>query len=277
MSQAETPPGSKLAGLPPGRSLRVAGSKIAYREAGCGAPLLLVHGNAGSSRWFTPQLLEPPLGFHVIAPDLPNYGASDPLPAEVTIDAYARQLLRFVEELGVADAPGGLVLLGHSLGGGVVQAMAAARPGLLRGLVLLASAPPGGFVTPEEHYPYLMTIPGNEPLLRAALQPTVGQVSPELFEALLHDALQMRGHAFTDGGRALAQLDLRAAAARSDFPVLVVRGDNDLIISEEQARATHRAFPDAQLELWAGVGHSPQLEVPDRFNMLLSQFLEGLP
>jgi pimeloyl-ACP methyl ester carboxylesterase len=263
--------------LPPYQSLSVNGLRIAYREAGIGTPLLLVHGNVASSRWFRAQLNEPPLGYRVIAPDLPNYAASDPLPGEITIDAYAQVLLQLLDSLGVSDDARSVVLLGHSLGGAVVQAMAASRPELAAALVLVASAPPAGFVTAEGNYPYLETIPGNETLLRGALQPTIGSVNPDEFEELLHDALLMQPHAFTAGARALAAMDLSSAAEKSDLPVLVLRGTADLIVSAEQAEATHAAYPESSLEVWDGVGHSPQLEAPKRFNALLAQFLEGLP
>jgi pimeloyl-ACP methyl ester carboxylesterase len=277
MSPTPDPQSGSTPLLPPLQSLPAGGIRIAFREAGCGAPLVLIHGNAGSSRWFAAQLLEPPLGYRVIAPDLPNYGGSDPLPGEVTVAAYAQAVLDLLQELDVAGDSEGLVLLGHSLGGAVAQALASARPELTRGLVLVASAPPAGFLTPEEHYPFLETVPGNEALLRAALAPTVGSVSADVFEPLLQDALLMKRHAFTAGARALAAMDLTGPAAQATWPVLVVRGGEDRIISAEQARATHEAYPDSILESWDGVGHSPQVEAPERFNILLSQFLEGLP
>lgn len=256
----------------PLQSLTVDGLNLGYREAGSGAPLLLLHGNSASGRWFQPQLLAPPAGWQLLAPDLPNYGHSGPLTPGSSIEDHTRSLLGFLAQLGV-DEP--VVLVGHSLGGGVAQALAALAPDRVRALLLIASAPPGGFVTPEENYPLLELLPGNTDMLRAALTP-ITLCHVELFEELLQDALLMKPHALSDGARALAALDVSAAASRADFPVLVLHGSDDPLITAEQARATRDAYPNATLETWP-TGHSPQLEVPERFNDLLRRFLEDLP
>ncbi len=257
----------------PVRYAEVRGLRMAYHQAGEGRPLLMVHGNFASKGWFTEQLEEPPKGWRVLAPDLPNFGDSNRMPEAISIEAYARYLGAFAEALELPP----FVLLGHSLGGAVAQVYAAAHPGALLGLVLVASPPPGGFVYPEALYPALEALRGNREGLAGALGPTIAKNHPAYFPALIEDALKMQAEAYTENGRALGRYDLGERVAKVTCPVLVVRGTRDLphLVSEEVARGTAAAYENARLELLAGLGHSPQLEDPPRFGAILQDFLGG--
>jgi pimeloyl-ACP methyl ester carboxylesterase len=245
---------------------------IAYSRSGSGRPLVCVHGNFASKSWFAELLERPPAGWQVLAPDLPNFGGSSPLPGDLSIEGYARALQGFLDALGL-ESP---VLLGHSLGGAVVQALAAERPGLPAALVLVASAPPDGFPANEEHLKLLAYLKGNRDLIRRALEPTMPSRRPPYFDALVGDALQMTEAAFTGNSRALERHDVSAKLALVTCPVLVVWGENDVIVTRDMARRTAQAFPNARLEEFSGVGHSPQIEVPQRFERLLAEFLASV-
>jgi pimeloyl-ACP methyl ester carboxylesterase len=139
--------------------------------------VVLVHGNFASKRWFSGLLAAPPAGARLLALDLPNFGDSDPLGAPITIAAYAAAVRGFVR--GLADpARARPVLVGHSLGGAVVLAAAAADPDAWSALVLVDGSAPEGLVTPEEHYPLLDMFQGNAPLLKQALAPLLASRQP---------------------------------------------------------------------------------------------------
>jgi lipase len=108
-----------------GGSLRV----TAWR--GTGAPVLAIHGITSSSRsWpFLAQALDNP----VFAPDLRGRGRSNRLPGPVGMVQHAEDCA------AVAEASGGapMVVVGHSMGGFVGTLLAAARPDLVRALVLV--------------------------------------------------------------------------------------------------------------------------------------------
>jgi pimeloyl-ACP methyl ester carboxylesterase len=150
-------------------SIDACGLNLAYEEAGAGHPLVCVHGNVASRRWFTKLLEHPPRGWRVIALDLPNFGDSEEMPGEITIERYVRYLHSFMSSLNI----GAPVLLGHSLGGSVVQAYASMHADQLRGLILLSSAAPSGFKTPEERYPLLQSLSNNRKLMTQVLAPTM--------------------------------------------------------------------------------------------------------
>ncbi len=251
------------------KTATVGGVNIAYAEAGTGTPILFVHGNFASKRWFTPQLLEPPPDARVLALDLPNFGDSDALPEDVSIEAYARWLEGFIDVLELKD----VTLVGHSLGGAVVQVAAARQPERYRGLVLINAAPPDGLKTPEEHYPYLELFKTNRSLLAQSLVAVMPTVRLDYFDDLVSDAWKMNRTAFTENARALNNYDVTAALSEVTVPVLVLHGGHDTLVTEEMARRTAAVFENSRLELWPEVGHSPQLEAPERFNALLSTFI----
>lgn len=254
------------------RGVTVHGVRLSYREAGSGAPLVLVHGNFGSKRWFQEQLVSPPAGWRLLALDLPNFGESDRMPEKIEVVRYAEYLAGFCDSLEL-ERP---ALLGHSFGGAVVQALAARQPKAISKLLLVSSVPPDGLDTPSAHIDRLRALEGDRSAMADALAATMPSRRPDLFEELVDDGLGMASSAFTGNVEALARFNLRQTVDRVEVPVLVLRGDLDLphLITEAMARQTASSYPRSRLELWPDVGHSPQLEAPDRFNRLLTEFLK---
>ncbi len=258
------------------QEVNLSGGCVAYQESGTGRPLVCVHGNFASKRWFTEQLKAPPDGWRVLALDLPNFGESDALGGSISVGAYADVLRAFVEQLDLSE----FVLMGHSLGGAVAQVYAARQPNALSGLVLIAAAGPSGLVTPEERYMGLEMLKNNPGLMASALEPTMPTGKPSYFDKIVEDALAMHPDAFSGNARALEHYNVTSALKKVTCPVLVVRGEHDYLISEAMARETAQtfrgAFEGVRLELWDQIGHSPQIEDPERFNHLLGEFLKGV-
>jgi len=237
-------------------------------EHGTGRPVILVHGNTGSSRWWSLVMDMP--GYRMIAPDLPNFGRSDPLDV-ADIDAYADHLAGFIAELGL-ETP---VVVGHSLGGAVVMSMAARRPELAGAIVLVDSAAPAGLKTAEEHYPYIELFRTNRDMMRQALAgvaPTMRNVA--LLDSLTDDAMKMAPQAFAGNARALERFNYTGRAGAFTGPVMVLWGRKDSIVTEAMATQTAAAYRNARLEVIDTVGHSVMVEDPERFRTLLAEFLK---
>jgi branched-chain amino acid transport system permease protein len=254
-----------------GSYVEAGGWKIFFREQGSGEPLLYVHGNTGSLRWFEGVMDLP--GRRVIALDMPNFGRSDALGAPADIGAYADAVAAFMDALGLRGIP----VVGHSLGGAVVQCLACRRPELASAILLVDPAPPSGLVTPEERYASIGLFRTSRDLLAASLEAVApslrdkGRLSP-----LVDDALLMASDAFEGNARALARFDCKASTGAYRGKVLVLRGGKDSIVTSAMAEETAASFPGARLEILEGVGHSVMVEDPDRFIGIVKTFIESL-
>lgn len=252
------------------KTVTVLGKKINYVEQGQGTPVVLVHGNTGSSRWWSLVMDLP--GCRTIALDMPNFGRSEALEVD-DIDVYADHVAAFIKALGLEQP----VVVGHSLGGAVVMSMAARNTDLARAIVLTDSASPAGLKTPEAHYPYIEMYRTNRDLMRKALASVAPTLQDQaLLDALADDAMMMAGHAFSGNARALERFDYRDRAGAFKGPALVIWGRKDIIITEQMARDTAAAYAGGRLEILDGVGHSVMVEAPEDFKRLLLGFVLSL-
>lgn len=252
------------------RDVTAGGVRIRLSEAGAGRPVVLVHGNFASRRWWYEQLGSPPPGLRLLAPDLPNFGASQPLPGAIGMDAYAAALASLLDTLKL-ERP---LLVGHSMGAAVVERLVLARPGATTGLLLVNGPPPAGLPRSEEHYALLAGLVGRREALRAALDPMCATRKPAFWDQLIDDALAMREDAYDGNARTLGREVLPAAPASPAIPVAVLHGALDPLITPEMALATSRHWPGSRRTTWNEVGHSPQLEAPARFGERLAAFAE---
>jgi pimeloyl-ACP methyl ester carboxylesterase len=140
------PPGSCFPLLPGIRSRLVTTRRLTHHlyESGLadGEPLVLIHGNVASGRFFEDLMCALP-EYHTIAPDLRGFGASEARPVDATrgVRDYADDLRELVAALGL----GRVHLLGWSLGGNVAMQYCMDAPGRVRSLTLLASGSPFGY------------------------------------------------------------------------------------------------------------------------------------
>jgi len=250
------------------KTVTVLGKKINYVEHGSGKPIVLVHGNTGSLRWWSLVMDLP--GYRTIALDMPNFGKSEALDV-ADIDVYADYVAAFITALKL-EKP---VVVGHSLGGGVVMSMAARKPELARSIVLIDSASPSGLKTPEANYPYIEMYRTNRALLKQGLAAVAPMLKDgALLDLLADDAMLMAGHAFSGNARALERFDYRGKAGAFKGPVLVLWGRKDIIITEEMARETAAAYTNGKLEILEEVGHSVMVEDPATYTRLLLSFIK---
>jgi len=112
---------TRMAPFAPTEHVIVDGVEIAFRRAGAGQPLLLLHGIPTSSRLWDAVGAELSSEFDVIAPDLVGFGESaKPVDRDVSMAAQARLQPQLLDALGI----GRVVLIGHDIGGAAAQRMA---------------------------------------------------------------------------------------------------------------------------------------------------------
>lgn len=267
------------------------GLALEVLEAGAGGrPLLLVHGFTGAKEDFADHLQAlAGSGWHVVAPDLRGHGGSDAPsgPERYTLRTFALDVLALADALGW----GRFVLLGHSMGGMVVQHVALEAPDRLVGLVLMdTSAGPLGGLDPE-----LIAL-GKSVVAQGGMDLLIEAQRdlPGALETPAHLRVVATRPGYADFGerklRASApdmwlgvideivttQADRLADLARLSVPTLVVVGEQDAPFLPH-ARALVGVVPGAQLAVIADAGHSPQFENPDEWFGVLTDFLRRLP
>jgi 3-oxoadipate enol-lactonase len=273
------------------RQIDVGDIGIAVAESGAGQrPLLLVHGFTGAKEDFSPWL--DPLaaaGWHAVAPDLRGHGSSS---KPATESAYSFELMAD-DMLRLADALGWerFVLLGHSMGGMVVQFMALAAASRLAGLILMDTA----------HGPLEHLDPG---LVQAAVSIVRGQGMDALAAVMaerqgpLHTPAHQRlldqrpGYAEFGEAKLLATSPALYAAMAPEFlatperldslrqlpaslPVLVIVGEQDQSFIGP-SRQMAAAIAGSTLKVIPDAGHSPQFENSDAWWQTLTGYLTGL-
>ncbi|GAA0512084.1 alpha/beta fold hydrolase [Deinococcus depolymerans] len=232
--------------------------------------LVALHGNFASSRWWVDLRDGPPGGWRVRAPDLPGF-AGTPHAGPVSVAGYADWVQDWLRTQGVKRP----VLLGHSLGGAVALEVAARDPQALAGLVLAASAPLTGLVTPEENYPVLELLRSAPPLLEASLGALFPSGRPANFRDLLADGANMAPAHYSGNARALAAWQVDAARL-TGLPALVLGGELDRLITPDMVRAQAAAL-GVEAVILPGRGHGFPQEDPAALRTLLEGFLDTLP
>jgi 2-hydroxymuconate-semialdehyde hydrolase len=248
---------------PTGRAT-VDGVELAYRRAGSGQPLLLLHGIPTSSRLWDSVGADLATDFDVIAPDLLGYGDSaKPADRDVSMAAQALLVPKLLDGLGVDRA----IVVGHDLGGAVAQRMAVEAPERVAGLVLIdsvsfdswpilrmrmlrATAPPFARHWPRQWFAWFaMTM---RPYVR-------GSDAREAFGASLEAWSGDRdgAEAFMRNARAMDPRITEEVAPRLaevDVPAHVVWGRRDPFQKVRWAARLRDAIPGATLTLLDG-GH----------------------
>jgi pimeloyl-ACP methyl ester carboxylesterase len=267
------------------------GHRLAYRQAGSGPVVVLLHGiTSDSSTWsrVMPYLAR---SFTVLAPDLIGHGGSDKPRGDYSLGAHASSVRDLLLSLGHDRA----TFVGHSLGGGIAMQLAYQFPELCERLALVDSGGLGREVSPLLR---AAALPGSEyvlPLLAATRLLDAGRLTAGILSRLglrpATDVVEMaRGHATLSDADARAAFvhTLRAVVEpggqRVDasnrlylarhLPFLLVWGERDTIIPIAHAHAAREQVPDSRLEVFSRSGHFPQLDEPERFLHVLSDFIE---
>jgi pimeloyl-ACP methyl ester carboxylesterase len=261
--------------------VEVEGLRVAYRRAGQGPPLVLLHGGLADSREWRRQLEGLADEFTVVAWDAPGCGGSADPPGTWRLPDYAHCLAGLVQALDLGRPHVG----GLSWGGGLALELYRCHPQVPRSLVL-ASAYAGwaGSLPPEvvaervERALREAELP-PEQWVRGYLPGLFTEAAPaELVEEALVMMLDIRPAGMRPMLRGFAEADLRDVLPRIHVPTLLLYGEADRRSPVEVvARDLHARIPGSRLVVLPGVGHQCDMEAPDRFNAEVRSFLRSVP
>ncbi|GIJ24257.1 alpha/beta fold hydrolase [Micromonospora lutea] len=263
------------------RTVTVDGSPVHVLESGTGPAVLMLHGSGpgttGSGAWATTvQALG--ASWHLVAPDQAGFGRT-PVPA----GSRGGRRLWTEQAAGLMDALGvdRYAVVGHSMGGAVALALAAARPRQVTRVVAVSTmGAPGAPLSAELDAVWAASADpagARDMLTRLVLD-----------QALVTDsAVEARAAAMRAGATAYASLfppprarwvdELTISAqmlAAVRVPVLLVHGAEDRVTPLETAtRPLLEHLADVRLHVLGHCGHVPAVEYPYEFRQLLSCFL----
>ena len=267
---------------PLAQTLEVDGLAIHYVDSGPrDAPvLLLLHGFGSSLQTWDvwAQALEKK--YRVIRLDLPGFGLTGASPVRDYSEQQDLQTLtHFVEKLQLRA----FGLVGHSMGGKMAWALAAAEPSRVKALVLMA---PDGFPTPDQlgTRPYAM--PGVMGFIKFVLPTFLVRQSIEpafenpkaLSEALVSryaDMLRAPGvrQAILDRGQQTVYTDPVPRLKSIQAPTLLLWGAHDQMIPSRNAQSYAAVLPNAQIVVLPQGGHLLQEEKPEIALKVVDDFL----
>jgi pimeloyl-ACP methyl ester carboxylesterase len=250
---------------------------IAYRRAGAGPPLLLLHGGLGDGRSWTPQLESMAREYDIVAWDAPGCGGSADPAADLRLADYADAVAALVRALGV----GPVHLAGHSFGAGLAIDVYGRHRQLVRSLVLSgAYAGWRGSLPPAEVEARLhralaeLDRPPAE-WVDSYLAGFFGHSVPqETVEAVRTMMLDVRPAGVLSMVTAFANADLRAVLPTIAVPTLLIYGAEDVRAPRGVAEALHAAIPGSRLILVPAAGHDVNLEAPREYDDAVRAFLQ---
>lgn len=261
------------------RRVAVGDDRIAQLEAGTGPTLVLLHGFTGSKENWLALMPLLTARHRVIAPDLPGWGASKRVDgADYGYAAQAERISNWLATLG--DAP--VILVGHSMGGGIAALVAARHPGRVSKLVLMDA---GGALFRENEFG-LAVLRGENPFAvsdGASLERYLRTVfdDPPWVPWPADEALIARRVADTDFETAVLDRIGRGSdaflpageATRIGQPTLLLWCRMDRVIDASAADVYRAAIPQSQTVLLDGCNHMPMMEQPDLTALALEEFL----
>ena len=235
----------------------VQGQRIDYWMAGAGEPVVLVHGLAGSMRWWRRNV--PALAAHhtVYLLNLPGFGAFRRRGLRFALSEAADWLGAWIEATGAAPCH----LVAHSMGGHVAVRLAARQPSLVGRLVLVAPALVAGRRRLAA-YPRALVLAGLA-------------MRPSFLPLLALDTLRAGPLTLLRAGRSLLDDDVQEALRRITAPSLLIWGERDALVPPSLGPVLQAELPDARLLLLPGAGHVAQYDRPEQFNVATLEFLAG--
>lgn len=241
--------------------------------------VLLLHGVGSSASTWNEllPLLNP--GFTVIAPDYRGHGYSEAPPVPYVIDDYVTDVLRLLDELGVAAAH----IVGFSIGAVIAEAVALAAPERISSLVLLNTI---GDRTEEERVRALArlevirsTDPAEVAVTSAArwFTPAFIESNPELVAGEV-GIVSVTDHVpYAASYEVLATTEIIDQLSAIDLPTLIVTGENDVGSTPRMSRAVHEKIARSQMVVVDDLQHYLHIEGAQTIADLINGFIRSNP
>ena len=242
-------------------------------DEGKGFPLVLVHGFLGSSKMWEPQINFFKDHFRVITPDLPGFGKSNKAKSHNNIQSIAKLLLDCLDEKKIDK----FYLLGHSMGGMIVQEMAKISGNKIIKLICYNTGPrgemPDRFETVDQ---------SRENLKKNGLEITAKNIAKtwfvkgeeaEYFDICIEAVKQLSIETVDNALVAFKNWDGVETLKNIKNETLIVWGNKDKSYNLDQVQTLNKNIPNSSLFIFEGCAHNVHLEKPEEFNRTILNYL----
>jgi pimeloyl-ACP methyl ester carboxylesterase len=227
--------------------------------------VLFIHGAGGGQYTWSYQKGFFEKQFNPIIIELPGHGESGG-EGEEEIGRYAEHVHSFLKTLGLSK----VFLIGHSMGGAIVQTMALTHPELIKGIVLVGTG------ARLRVLPLILNgIKDNfEETVRKINQLSYSRKAPPVFiERGISGMMRCRPEVLYGDYLACDRFDLMNEVEKIDLPTLVLCGDEDELTPVKYSQFIHSRIKGSKLEILPNAGHMVMMESPDAFNEKIREFM----
>ena len=247
---------------------------IFVEDVGKGTPLVLVHGFLGSSDMWSLQVDFFKDDFRVIAPALPGFGKSNAINSCDTIECMAKAILNILQKKEIKN----FNLIGHSMGGMVAQEMTKLAGDKILKLICYGTGPrgniPGRFETIDQSREKLK-INGLEVTAYRIAKTWFTEEDKSKYFYLCDEAGKQSSMEATENGLiAMKNWDGIKNLQNIKNETLIVWGDQDKAYNFNQVKTLKDNIPNSDLKIIEGCSHNVHLEKPDKFNIIVEEFLK---
>jgi len=239
-------------------------------------PIVFLHGLGGGARSFAPQIASfASAGYQPVALDLPGYGGRAPVDV-MSFDALAADVEASIAAL---ERP---VLVGHSMGGMVVQTMLRRRPDGYRAAVLSCTSPafgnPSGDFQRKFVAERLAPLDAGRTMAQNAAAAADGMMGPNPDQAgralFIEQYAAVPETTYRAAVKCLVAFDERASLPNIAIPVLCLAAEHDRNAPPPVLEKMAGKIPGAYYLCLSGLGHVPNLEAPAAFDQAIFNCLD---
>ncbi len=252
--------------------VRIDGKQISYWTGRKGIlegreTILFIHGAGGGQYTWNYQKGFFEKEFNPIVIELPGHGESGG-EGEEEIVTYAEQVYAFLQAVGDRK----IFLVGHSMGGAIVQTLALTHPEVIQGIILVGTG------ARLKVLPMILNgIKTNfEETIPRIVQFAYSRKAPsELIEGGVNQMLQCRAEVLYGDFAACDRFDVMKEVEKIDLSTLILCGEDDALTPVLYSQFLHSRIKGSKLEVLPNAGHMVMMEAPQAFNEKIAEFVSN--
>lgn len=256
-------------------------ARIYYETAGEGPPFVMIHAGVADSRQWNNEFAHFADRFHVVRYDLRGYGRSEPVEGDFS---HLGDLIALLDYLELHEPA---LFMGCSMGGGLAINFALTRPSQTAALILVGSGPPGleldtptptQFATAEQAYhagDFDLLAEIETQIWFDGMERTPDQVNQTMRRLAYEMNRQALYHYTKKLGQQLPDTEIVAAEEMSalQMPTLIIVGAHDIPYIHAAADYMMTKLPSARKALIADAAHLSNMDQPEEFRRVVTEFL----